>query len=91
MENRAIQRLCQSCRNKFNREDLIKITKINENILKLNPTSKEIGRSLYVCKNIECIKNLIKKKRIRSALKFNNQAEIERIEKELSDLFKKDN
>ena len=91
MENRAIQRLCQSCRNKFNREDLITITKINENILKLNPTSKEIGRSLYVCKNIECIKNLIKKKRIRSALKFNNQAEIERIEKELSDLFKKDN
>lgn len=80
-------RLCQSCRKKTNRDELIKITKINDETLKINPKSFELGRSLYVCKNLDCIKNLIKKKRIKSALKFSNQNEIERIEKELLAMF----
>ena len=80
-------RLCQSCRKKINRDELIKITKINDETLKINPKSSELGRSLYVCKNLDCIKNLIKKKRIKSALKFSNQNEIERIEKELLAMF----
>ena len=58
-------RLCQSCRKKINRDELIKITKINDETLKINPKSSELGRSLYVCKNLDCIKNLIKKKRIK--------------------------
>lgn len=80
-------RLCQSCRKETNRDELIKITKINDETLKINPKSSELGRSLYVCKNLDCVKNLIKKKRIKSALKFSNQNEIERIEKELLDMF----
>lgn len=87
MEKQIVERLCQSCRNKFNRADLIKITKVDENNLSLNPSSKVLGRSLYVCKNLECVKNLIKKKRLRGALKFNNQEEIERIESELLKMF----
>ncbi len=78
-----IERKCQGCNSKFKREELIKITKLNDNTLKINPSSKELGRSLYVCKNSDCIKNLIKKKRIKSALKYNNQKEIARIENEL--------
>lgn len=81
-----IQRKCQGCNKSFDREQLIKITKLNIGVLKINPSSKELGRSLYVCPNEECIKTLIKKKRIKSALKYSNSKEIERIEQELKTL-----
>lgn len=79
----SIKRLCQACRKEFERDEMIKITKINNETLKINPNSKELGRSAYVCNNLECIKTLIKKKRIKSALKFNNLEEISKIEQEL--------
>ncbi len=78
-----INRKCQGCFKVQNRELMIKITKLNNGLLKINPSSKELGRSIYVCKNIECIKNLIKKKRIKSALKYTNANEIIKIEEEL--------
>ena len=62
---------------------MIKITKLSNDLLKLNPASKELGRSVYVCKNPDCIKKFIKKKMIKTALKYSNQAEIERVEAEL--------
>ena len=76
------ERKCQACNTKQDRSLMIKITKTKDG-LKINPTSKELGRSIYVCKNIECIKKLIKKKRIKVGLKFNNQEEIAKIEQEL--------
>ena len=83
---KEIKRKCQACASIKNRQELIKITKINDNEIKINPNSKELGRSVYVCKNIECIKLFIKKKRIRSGLKFNNNAEIQKIENEILSL-----
>ncbi|MBR2069223.1 MAG: YlxR family protein [Candidatus Gastranaerophilales bacterium] len=77
-----IERKCHACNLKQDRTLMIKITKLPAG-LKINPSSKELGRSIYVCKNIECIKKLIKKKRIKTALKYNNFEEIERIEQEL--------
>ena len=81
-----IKRKCAACRTLKNREELIKITKLQNGLLKINPTSKELGRSVYICKNPDCIKKFIKKKMIKVALKYSNQAEIERIEEELSKL-----
>ena len=49
-------------------------------ISKVNPNSKELGRSVYVCKNAECIKVFIKKKKLKTALKYSNMEEISRIE-----------
>lgn len=77
-----IERKCQSCNIKKDRNLMIKITKLKDG-LKINPSSKELGRSMYVCSNVECIKKLIKKKRIKNALKYYNQEEIEKIEQEL--------
>ena len=77
-----IERKCQSCNIKKDRNLMIKITKLKDG-LKINPSSKELGRSMYVCSDVECIKKLIKKKRIKSALKYYNQEEITRIEQEL--------
>ena len=61
---------------------MIKITKLKEGI-KINPNSKELGRSVYVCKNSDCIKKLIKKNKIKTSLKYSNIEEIEKIEQEL--------
>ena len=45
--------------------------------LYLNPNSKVLGRSAYVCKNKECINKLIKKKILKNALKINDLTQIE--------------
>ncbi len=79
---KEIIRKCQGCAKTADREDFIKIT-LNNGKLYINPTSKILGRSLYVCKNAQCIKNLIKKKRIAGALKFKNFEEIQTVEAEL--------
>ena len=78
-----IKRKCQGCLKIQNRDLMIKITKLNNGLLKINPSSKELGRSIYVCKNIDCIKNLIKKKKLISALKCSNMDEILKIEEQL--------
>ena len=78
-----IKRKCQGCQNLFNRDELIKITRLKDGNLKINPTKRELGRSVYVCKNDECIKVFIKKKKLKTALKSSNMEEISRIEEEL--------
>ena len=82
-------RICQSCRIVKQRIDLIKITKLKDGTLKINPNSNELGRSAYVCKNSDCIQTLIKKKKLKSALKYSNFEEIAKIEKELLELVQK--
>ena len=85
---KEIKRKCQSCGEIKDRKDLIKITKLKDGTLKLNPKLNELGRSAYVCKNKECIEFLIKKKRIKNALKINNFEEISKIEEQLKTLVK---
>ena len=79
-----IKRKCQGCLKLINRNELIKITKLQNGTLKINPNNKELGRSVYVCKNSECIKVFIKKKRLKTALKSTNMEENAKIENELS-------
>lgn len=78
----TINRKCQGCAQTINRNELIKITLCNGKLY-INPSSKVLGRSMYVCKNVNCIKNVIKKKRLYSALKFKNFEEISSIESKL--------
>ena len=82
---KEIKRKCQGCNQIFDRINLIKITKLSNGTLKINPSSKELGKSVYVCKNTECIKNFIKRKRLRT-LKVSSNEEITRIEEELKNL-----
>ncbi len=80
---KEIKRKCQGCSLLLERNNLIKITRLDNGKLKINPKSDELGRSLYVCPKKECIKMLIKKKRIKQALKYSNIEEIKRVENEL--------
>ena len=77
-----ILRQCKGCKNIKNREEMIKITVFNNSVF-INPDSKTTGRSIYVCKNIECIKNLIKTKGIKRGLKLNDCQVINETEENL--------
>ena len=83
---KEIIRKCQGCQKLINKNELIKITKLQNGTLKINPNNKELGRSIYVCANSECIKTFVKKKRLKTALKSSNIEENTRIEEELNSL-----
>ena len=67
---------------------MIKITKLKNGTLKVNPSSKELGRSVYVCKNPDCVKIFIKKKKLKTALKYSNMDEILKTEEIIKSLLK---
>ena len=83
---KEIKRKCQGCAKLINRDELIKITKISNDTIKINPTQYELGRSVYVCKNSQCIETFIKKKKLKTALKFSNNNESLRIYEEIKKL-----
>ena len=67
-QERKFLRQCISCKKYKKKDDLIRITKNNEGI-NINNISLIQGRSVYICKNEECITNAIKKKKIENILK----------------------
>ncbi len=67
-----IVRKCISCGNIKTRNELIKITKINNSgDIVIEPGSKIFGRSAYLCYNQSCIDSAFKKNKINKALKTN--------------------
>ena len=59
-------RRCISCRENFDREFLLKITKDKNSVLLIN---HGMGRSAYICKNQKCISDSKIIKKIQKALK----------------------
>ncbi len=82
---KIIERKCQGCGKILDRKNFIKIT-LNHGKLYINPNSKILGRSMYICTDQNCIKTAIKKKRIINALKFKNFDEIKEVEKQLLEM-----
>ena len=70
MCDKKFKRQCVSCREIKNKEDLIKITKdFKTNEIKVNQENDVQGRSVYLCKNEECIEKAFKKNRIERLIK----------------------
>ena len=78
------ERQCISCKKTGNRDDFIKITKIKSDEIVINPSSKEFGRSAYICKNKECIRLALKNKYLYKKLKTKNAESVSKIENILS-------
>lgn len=65
-------RQCTTCRSIKPKEELIRITKDSiTNEVKINNNCEVCGRSVYICKNIQCLETAIKKKKIEHLLKCN--------------------
>ena len=82
MRQTPVIRLCISCRKKYDRKDLLKITKDhNQGIL----LKQGMGRSAYICKSKKCYSDSKIKKKLQKALKtYLDSKFIEIFEKEIT-------
>lgn len=62
------QRMCVGCREMKNKPELMRIVASGDEI-KIDETHKMNGRGTYICKNIECILAVQKKKVLQRQLK----------------------
>ena len=62
-------RKCCGCSKENNKENLIKITRNQNGEVRVMPDSKFTGRSVYICKNSECIEKAFKKGKLFKVLK----------------------
>jgi predicted RNA-binding protein YlxR (DUF448 family) len=77
-----VLRVCISCRKTFDRKDLLKITKDNNQGIMLQ---KGMGRSAYICKSTKCYSDSKIKKKLQKALKTSLGPEfIDIFEKEIT-------
>ncbi len=66
-------RKCIGCQKNFERAQLFRILKdYQSGKIILNPINKDFGRSVYLCKNSECVEKAFKKGRIAGLLKVKN-------------------
>ena len=70
------QRTCSVCRTQKNKNELLRIVKNKENIIKVDENGKEAGRGAYICYDIKCLENAQKNKRIEKALEIKIENEI---------------
>ena len=64
------QRSCVICRAQKNKNELLRIVKNKDNIVKVDERGKESGRGAYICYNLECLEKAKKSKRIEKSLEF---------------------
>lgn len=63
---KEVLRFCIACRIQKDRNSMHRImTEYKSKTLILNPDKKTFGKSVYVCKNDECIKKIQKNKRFK--------------------------
>lgn len=70
------QRTCSVCRTQKNKNELLRIVKNKDNIIKVDETGKQQGRGAYICYDIECLKKAQKSKKLEQALETKIEDEI---------------
>ena len=77
-----VLRLCISCKKTYDRRNLIKITKDNEQGIIFH---KGMGRSAYICQSKKCYADSKIKKKLQKALKTSLEPEfVDILEKEIT-------
>ena len=66
IQQTPVMRVCISCRNTFDRKNLLKITKDHKRGIMFQ---KGMGRSAYICKSKKCYSDSKIKKKLQKALK----------------------
>ena len=70
------QRTCSVCRTQKNKNELLRIVKNKDNIIKVDETGKQSGRGAYICYDMECLEKAQKSKRLEKALEIKIEDEI---------------
>ncbi len=58
------ERTCMACNEQKEKQELLRIVRSKEGIIEVDLTGKKSGRGAYICKCEECLKNIIKSKRL---------------------------
>lgn len=75
MENEPL-RMCIACRCMKPKSTLIKIVKNKDGSIDIDANYNKDGRGAYICKNVDCLELLNKKKLLNKAFKSNIDDEI---------------
>jgi len=70
------QRTCSVCRTQKDKNELLRIVKNKDNIIKVDQTGKQSGRGAYICYDMECLAKAQKSKRLEKALEIKIEDEI---------------
>lgn len=69
MPKKPILRSCAICREKKEKNELLRIVRLPDGTVEVDSTGKKPGRGAYICKTEKCIKNAQKNHRLNGALK----------------------
>lgn len=64
------QRTCIVCRTQKNKNELLRIVRNKENIIKVDESEKEPGRGAYICYNMDCFERAKKSKKLERTLEI---------------------
>jgi len=70
------QRTCTVCRTQKNKNELLRIVRNKENIIKVDELGKQPGRGAYICYDIKCLENAQKNKKLEKVLEVKIENEI---------------
>jgi len=80
-------RTCIGCKQVKPKRDLLRIIRTPEGKIEVDKTGKKSGRGAYLCYNVECFKEALKKNGILKALKVDlSQDKIKEIENVINKL-----
>jgi len=72
------QRTCIGCRTVKPKRQLIRVVRIADGVVEVDPTGKKSGRGTYLCKQRSCWEAALRKERLDRALKTKVAAEYRR-------------
>ena len=77
-------RTCVICRNVREKRDLLRIVRVPEGGMQVDPTGKMNGRGAYICRSGECLKSVKDMKKLATALSV--QADKESLDELMQDI-----
>ena len=84
-QKKSPQRSCCACREKLDKDKLIRVVRKPEGEIVLDPTGRANGRGVYLCLNADCLKLARKKRGLERGLRTQIPAEVyTALEEELS-------
>lgn len=64
------QRMCTGCSQMKAKKELIRVVKNKDNEISIDLIGKKPGRGAYICKDINCLKEAVKTKRLEKNLEI---------------------
>ena len=66
---RLPQRSCVACRTSAAKRELVRIVRLPTGVVEVDPTGKKSGRGAYLCRQVTCWEEALKRNRLSKALR----------------------